>query len=133
MRYIYALMVAASIFAGCAHDINRTTKKTIYLMAQMTPTNELAVPFTGVCPECQRMGLKSKIYVSGGYATLLGWEPFYDEAGNYHSHDPNVHISYITCTHGHRYMRRIELGCSCSVKCAYKGSDVLIRIKGDPQ
>lgn len=57
-----------------------------------------------ICPKCKEEGRTSSIYVGNSTTTLMGNTPFYDEQGQYHSHDPNnVNTSYH-CSNGHRFM-----------------------------
>lgn len=59
--------------------------------------------FNGRCPICQRMGVKSKVYVGGSYRTLIGWEIYYDENGVLHDEDPNITSTSYTCSNGHHF------------------------------
>ena len=55
------------------------------------------------CPQCQKEGLKSCVYEEGGTSTLVGFIAYYDEDGNYHKNDPNIHTLYYSCTQGHKW------------------------------
>ena len=55
------------------------------------------------CPECEQVSLQSKVYVRNGAVTCLGWQPFYDENGTYHSHNPNRHTVSYQCSEGHNW------------------------------
>lgn len=56
------------------------------------------------CPECQKDGEKSKVYVpTCGMRTLMGWQSFWDEDGNYHSHDLNTTTTIYSCSRGHEW------------------------------
>lgn len=55
------------------------------------------------CPECKKLGLKSKVYVGASSTTLLAFTPYYDEEGNYHHNDPNVITTSYTCSNGHSW------------------------------
>lgn len=55
-----------------------------------------------ICPKCKELGQKSTITGGIGMSTLLYCPPYYDEDGNYHSHDGNSHTREYTCSKGHR-------------------------------
>lgn len=66
------------------------------------------------CAECVAEGERSTITPLGGYTNLLGWSPFYDEDGVYHSHDPNKHVSMYHCSRGHMWEKVTYAACgSC--------------------
>ena len=56
-----------------------------------------------ICEKCREQGLKSTIQSFGGTSTLAGYIPFYDEDGNYHSHDGNTITYSYQCSNGHRF------------------------------
>ncbi|GAH86400.1 unnamed protein product [marine sediment metagenome] len=55
------------------------------------------------CPECEKNGLKSKVYVGTSSTTLLASYPYYDEEGNYHCDDPNTITTSYSCSNGHSW------------------------------
>jgi len=55
------------------------------------------------CWVCQEKGLKSKAYYEYSIRTLMGWETYWDEEGNYHDEDPNYTTSYFHCSLGHEW------------------------------
>jgi hypothetical protein len=55
------------------------------------------------CPECVASGLRSTVTGGGGSFTCMGWTPYYDEDGAYHSHDPNYRTTDWRCSLGHRW------------------------------
>lgn len=55
------------------------------------------------CHECVESGQKSEVYPGSGSVTCLGWQPYYDKDGVYHSHDPNWHSIRYTCSQGHSW------------------------------
>lgn len=55
------------------------------------------------CPTCKDLGVKSRVYPGMSYATCMGWQPYYDEDGQYHSHDPNTTTTDYTCSNGHEW------------------------------
>ena len=61
------------------------------------------ITFDGICPACRHQGLKSKVYVGASTCTLLGWMPYYDEDGVYHSDDPNTLCTMYECSQGHQF------------------------------
>lgn len=72
------------------------------------------------CPVCQEQGLKSKVFASGGgRTTLMGFTPYYDEEGNYHSHNPNTTTRSYKCSEGHVWEVRSTQGCP-NPDCDYK-------------
>jgi hypothetical protein len=58
------------------------------------------------CPECQKLGLKSKVFIGGCTSTLLNCgSGYYDEDGDYHPPDPcNTTTCEYTCSNGHTWM-----------------------------
>ena len=66
-----------------------------------------------LCPECQKLELKSKVYPGLGMETLMYCAPFYDEQGAYHHHDLNITTSKFTCSNSHTWEQRIGHGCWC--------------------
>lgn len=55
------------------------------------------------CRECVENGQKSVVYPSARTVTCMGWTPYYDEDGFYHSHDPNWHSIRYRCSRGHTW------------------------------
>ena len=53
------------------------------------------------CPICVESGLKSEVYPTGETVTLMSFQPWYDEDGDYHSHDGNRRRSNYSCSKGH--------------------------------
>ena len=66
-----------------------------------------------ICPECKKQGLKSRVYDRGCTVTLMGWSPYYDEEGNYHSHDPNRRTQGYECSNGHFWAEQKYNTCQC--------------------
>jgi len=64
-----------------------------------------------ICAECQAQGLKSKVTPGTGWETLLGWRPFYDEEGRFHSHNPNVTTRSYECSNGHEWTVKEKKPC----------------------
>lgn len=64
-----------------------------------------------LCPECVENGLKSKVYLLGGYTTDVYCAPFYDEEGTYHFHLRN---RFLRCSNGHEWPEFVHNRCpSC--------------------
>lgn len=70
-----------------------------------------------ICPKCKELGLKSKVYGGNvGFSTCAGWQPYYDEEGIHHSHNPNSNTSSLYCSNGHRIVISSSNKC---VNCDY--------------
>ena len=52
------------------------------------------------CLECQREGVRSKVFVGVMTSTLMHCPGFYDEEGVYHIHDMNEITTSYTCARG---------------------------------
>jgi hypothetical protein len=63
------------------------------------------------CPECTKLGLRSKVYVGTSSSTDIPCPPFYDEDGNYHLHDLNEVRSNYSCSQGHHWSEVWQLHC----------------------
>lgn len=64
------------------------------------------------CPVCVEQDTKSKLYVSlGGIVTDMLGIDYYDEDGNYHSHDPNWRTVEWDCSNGHSGSFSTRGGC----------------------
>jgi len=66
-----------------------------------------------ICPKCKELNQKSTITGGSGYSTAMGWQPYYDEEGRHHNHDPNGRTSHYSCSQGH------DIIVSWSNKCPY--------------
>lgn len=55
------------------------------------------------CPVCVDKKMKSYVYDLGGSTTLMYCPPYYDEEGEYHSHDMNWHHHQFRCSMGHTW------------------------------
>ncbi|KKR00149.1 MAG: hypothetical protein UT24_C0016G0038 [Candidatus Woesebacteria bacterium GW2011_GWB1_39_12] len=55
------------------------------------------------CPECQKKGDKSEIYIGMSTRTLLGWQQYYDKDGILHDKDPNHTTTEYECSKGHKW------------------------------
>jgi hypothetical protein len=66
-----------------------------------------------ICKECQNQGLKSQVHPGIGMRTLMGWSPYYDENGKFHSHDPNTITTDYKCSNGHSWEEQSHITCWC--------------------
>ena len=62
------------------------------------------------CEQCSDEGKRSKVYPGPSSVTLMHWQPYNDEDGNYVSNDPNTHTTEYDCSNGHRWIERITRG-----------------------
>lgn len=66
------------------------------------------------CPVCVEKGLKSSVYPGMMTSTAMYCPPYYDEDGNYHSHDGNTHTTNYSCSQGHTWAESSKGTCpSC--------------------
>lgn len=54
-----------------------------------------------ICSKCKELDLKSTIQSRGYSRTLMGFNPFYDTEGVFHSHDENITTACYMCSNGH--------------------------------
>ena len=66
-----------------------------------------------ICAECEKLGQKSRVMSNGVTTTLIGWSTYYDEEGNWHSHDPNRQEESFFCSAGHRFSKQLIHHCPC--------------------
>lgn len=69
------------------------------------------------CQECVNTGQKSQVYPGPASVTCMGYQPYYDEEGVYHDHDPNWRSRNYTCSKGHDWVD------SYQAKCPAEGCD----------
>lgn len=62
------------------------------------------------CPGCAE---PSEVYLENVEATTMGYAPFYDKDGRYHTHDPNRHTRYYRCSNGHKWKEKTKISCWC--------------------
>jgi hypothetical protein len=55
------------------------------------------------CKECQESGRTSRVYPGLSTRTMMGWQPYYDEAGVLHNEDPNKTTTHYSCSNGHKW------------------------------
>ena len=76
------------------------------------------------CPECVKEGEKSTVVIGYGSTTDMGWQPYYDEDGEFHDHDPNWHGYNYRCSRGHEwYVSRQEKCPACGEWWATDGKE----------
>jgi hypothetical protein len=73
--------------------------------------------FTVICPQCQQLGERSKVYEGGTVTTAMGFSRFWDEDGVKHIHDPNTTTKGYRCSRGHGW-NEVSLA-----DCPAKGCD----------
>ena len=58
-----------------------------------------------ICTECHENGIRSTVRsAGGGWVTLMGGgEPWWDEDGVRHKHDPNRATTPFACSNGHQW------------------------------
>ena len=56
-----------------------------------------------ICEKCKEQGLNSVIFVAfWGSTTAMGYQTYYDENGQYHSHNPNATTKMAHCSNQHK-------------------------------
>lgn len=66
------------------------------------------------CPTCIEQDKRSQVYPGMTAVTCMGWTPYYDEDGQYHSHNPNWHTTGFRCSEGHTWQTSSQKPCpSC--------------------
>lgn len=77
------------------------------------------------CPVCSEKELKSCVYVGMSTSTLMYCAPYYDEDGEYHSHDSNTHAINYSCSNGHDW---IESSTGICPSCDFGKNSKQIRV-----
>ena len=57
-----------------------------------------------ICPQCKKLGKKSRVYCGISTVTCIGFIPYYDEDGHYHHNDPNKTTTEYACSNGHHWV-----------------------------
>ncbi len=67
------------------------------------------------CPQCVKDDLRSKMFPGRLNYSVMGGtvQQYYDEDGEWHSHDVNAYDSYCHCSQGHKWINTIYNECSC--------------------
>ena len=66
------------------------------------------------CPECEKLELRSTVMIHGGVITTdMAHNEFYDEAGNHHTHNPNLRTVTYQCSNGHEWLGGLINTCWC--------------------
>lgn len=55
------------------------------------------------CPDCVKENKKSSIQIGMTTSTCMYFPPFYDEEGEFHSHDSNGTSTSYHCSNGHSF------------------------------
>lgn len=67
-----------------------------------------------ICPHCKSENKKSFLYEGLCFTTAMGFQSFYDEDGNYHSHNGNRTSTAYNCSNGHSFSVSVLTQCpSC--------------------
>jgi hypothetical protein len=70
--------------------------------------------YLGTCPTCVAEGETSKVvWREEGPSTSIPWQPFTDENGWVHEHDPNANMHIFECTRGHEWSGIQRKACWC--------------------
>jgi hypothetical protein len=77
------------------------------------------------CPFCVEAGQISKVVPGIKMTTSMMGRSYYDEEGEYHSHDPNWHTTSYRCSNGHAWSSKYKLGCRVA-GCEYKSTPLTI-------
>ncbi len=57
-----------------------------------------------ICFQCKNQNMKSRIIHESNHLSMIcgkRWPQYYDEDGNWHTHDPNTETKRFVCTNGH--------------------------------
>jgi len=81
-----------------------------------------------ICPECKKLGLKSKIFIGLSYTTALNGSQFFDEEGRFHDHDPNTTTTSYSCSNGHSWIVKSNKKCWCGWPNNLKTAEEFIRL-----
>lgn len=63
------------------------------------------------CPECQVLGLKSRVNIGLSSMTCANILTFIGEDGVHHRHDPNTRTTRYGCTNGHTWKEERKQPC----------------------
>lgn len=76
------------------------------------------------CPECERLGLRSRVYDSGSVWWMAedhirhNWNPYWDEDDVYHVHNPNIKNKSYECSNSHKFNTKFSDPCPAST-CSF--------------
>jgi len=65
------------------------------------------------CPTCEAEGKESFISHGSSDTTLMHYEPFYDEKGQFHNHNGNDVQTAYRCSNGHEWAEHSTSKCWC--------------------
>lgn len=63
------------------------------------------------CQECEAAGVQYRAQEHGGMSTLMAVGVFWDEVGQRHVHDQNIHTTLYHCSTGHGWSESERYGC----------------------
>ena len=66
-----------------------------------------------ICPECRSAGLKSQVYLGMRERSAMSVAPYWDEDGQYHSHNLSSSTTQYSCSNGHRWSETRRGRCWC--------------------
>lgn len=68
------------------------------------------------CPVCAEAGERSKVFVLGSSSTMMACPPYYDEDGQYHTHNTNRVATQFRCSNRHMWTQHVPNTCACGWK-----------------
>ena len=79
------------------------------------------------CPQCVQEDQTSRCFKGNRTVTtaMAGVQRYWDEAGVYHSHDPNRSTSTFHCSRGHRWTITTRQQCPA---CSFGKEEPLVKI-----
>lgn len=66
-----------------------------------------------ICQQCKKKEKKSNVYIGSSYSTAMCVHSYYDENGEYHSHDPNIRSTSYSCSNNHSWVAKSSGSCWC--------------------
>ncbi len=82
-----------------------------------------------ICPTCSTTNQRSTVRVIRTTPGKLEKVHFWDEDGVEHYHNPNVIVTELECSNGHRFAERSSWECSV---CGYKACEAEIVEPAEP-
>lgn len=82
-----------------------------------------------ICPTCSAAGQRSTVRVIRSTNPGQPKDHFWDEEGVEHFHNPNIIVTELECSSGHRFAERSSWQCH---ECGYKACDAQLLIDGQP-
>lgn len=78
------------------------------------------------CPTCKKLGQKSTITSQGNSSKCMSYFPYWDERGDYHSHNPNIITTIYKCSHKHTWSEQHLASCPQS-KCDWNNQELVLQ------